>query len=299
VTYLHPLAYLLGIEGVTLLRSFAGDFDREFVEARLAEIRRLVNDETLIAAGIPIGTVGTVDGYEVWAKTYDEPGNGAFPLEEPYVRRIIDSLPTGCVVDAACGTGRHTEYLAAQGHHVIGVDSSPDMLTHARNRVPAADFRLGRLDQLPLADNEADAIICTLALTHVADLHPVMAEFARILRPGGDLIISDMHERIVLHGSVPKMEMPDGSRARITTHRHLTGDYLRAALPVGLQVRSCEEPRPGKDSVMPAATAMTPDFQPGDWHDWPWNLSELIPQAAWAAHADIPHMVIWHFQLTA
>ncbi|GIH04612.1 hypothetical protein Rhe02_26790 [Rhizocola hellebori] len=298
MTYLHPLAYLLGVEGVALLRSFGGEFDRDFVHARLAEIRRLVNDETLVAAGIPIGTVDTVDGYQVWAKTYDEPGNGAFPVEEPYVRRIVDSLPQGCFVDAACGTGRHTEYLAAQGHRVIGVDSSPDMLAHARAKVPSAEFRFGQLDKLPLADNEADAIVCALALTHVADLRPVMAEFARALRPGGHLIISDMHESIVLRGSIPKVELPDGTRARIATHRHLTGDYLRAALPVGLQVRSCEEPRPGLDSTMPPATPLGPDLTPGEWQDWPWNLSGFIPQASWAANADRPATVIWHFQLS-
>lgn len=39
VIYQHPLAYLLGLEGVALLRTFAGDFDREFGEARIAEIR--------------------------------------------------------------------------------------------------------------------------------------------------------------------------------------------------------------------------------------------------------------------
>ena len=40
--YQHPLAYLLGIEGVALLRAWAGDHDREFVHARLADVRRLL-----------------------------------------------------------------------------------------------------------------------------------------------------------------------------------------------------------------------------------------------------------------
>jgi hypothetical protein len=47
VIYQHPLAYLLGLEGIALLRGWAGDYDKEFVEARLAEVRRLLDDESL------------------------------------------------------------------------------------------------------------------------------------------------------------------------------------------------------------------------------------------------------------
>ena len=44
VIYQHPLAYLLGIEGLALLRAWAGDYDEAFVTARLAEVRRLLDD---------------------------------------------------------------------------------------------------------------------------------------------------------------------------------------------------------------------------------------------------------------
>jgi SAM-dependent methyltransferase len=64
------------------------------------------------------------------------------------------------------------------------------MLARARTRVPQADFRPGDLQDLPLADDSADIIVCGLALNHVPALQPVMAEFARVLRPGGHLVIS-------------------------------------------------------------------------------------------------------------
>jgi 2-polyprenyl-3-methyl-5-hydroxy-6-metoxy-1,4-benzoquinol methylase len=133
VTYRHPLAFLLGLEGVALLRAFAGDgFDREFVEARIGETRSLLDRATpLVGEGGEVGQVNTVDGYRAWSATYDEPGNPLIDVEEPIVRHIIDGLPTGSALDAACGTGRHAEYLAARGHRVIGVDSSPDMLALA------------------------------------------------------------------------------------------------------------------------------------------------------------------------
>jgi SAM-dependent methyltransferase len=44
-------------------------------------------------------------------------------IEQPIVREILDGLPLGVAIDAACGTGRHTAYLASLGHTVIGVDN--------------------------------------------------------------------------------------------------------------------------------------------------------------------------------
>ena len=113
------------------------------------------------------------------------------------VASSLASREPGVALDAACGTGRFAEFLAKRGHRVIGVDSSPDMLAHARRRVPDAEFRLAELDRLPLPDDSVDVIVCALALVHVPRLHPVLAEFARVLRPGGDLVISDIHHELV------------------------------------------------------------------------------------------------------
>jgi hypothetical protein len=76
MAYQHPLAYTLGLEGVALLRAFAGDYDRAFVEARIAEVRRLLDSPAMRGDGITAAPVDTVAGYRVWSRTYDEPGNG-------------------------------------------------------------------------------------------------------------------------------------------------------------------------------------------------------------------------------
>ena len=51
VFYQHPLAYLLGVEGIALLRAFAGDYDRDFTEARLSEVRMLLDSAGQLGAG--------------------------------------------------------------------------------------------------------------------------------------------------------------------------------------------------------------------------------------------------------
>ncbi|HEX6359883.1 class I SAM-dependent methyltransferase [Actinophytocola sp.] len=288
--YQHPLAYLLGIEGIGLLRAFRGEFDREFVAARLAEVRTLLDDESLVHAGVEVDRVGTVDGYRMWSATYDDPGNAAFDIDMPMVKDILDELPTGAALDAACGTGRLTRELADRGHQVIGVDSSPDMLVLARERVPDGEFLAGDLRALPVPDDHVDLVVCGLALSHVPELGPVMAEFARVLRPGGHLVITDMHPESLLRGAVPAVRDQDGRPGRLVSHRHLVGDYLRAALAAGLVPRRCEEP------VSAGAPGDAAD-EPGPWELWPWSLAALVPEAAHAANAGVPVMMIWDFQL--
>ena len=87
---------------------------------------------------------------------------------------------------------------------------------------------------------------------------------------------------------------PAGEPRIAPSHRHQLGDYLRAALRHGLQVKRCEEPR--------AVTANEPPAEPateiGDWQDWPFSLMDYLPSAQRAAGGR-PHLVIWHFQLPA
>ena len=165
---------------------------------------------------------------------------------------------------------------------MVGVDSSPDMLAVARRAVPDAEFREGDLLDLPLPDDDVDVAVCALALAHLPDLAPAMAELARVLRPGGHLVVSDMHPESVLRSSVPSVRDDEGRPGRLPAYRHLVGDYLRAALPAGLRVLRCEEPCP------PAPPDTAPADGPGPWDVWPWSLAAMVPGAARAATTACP-----------
>ena len=288
MTYEHPLAYVLGLEGLALLRAFRGEADREFIEARLAEMRRLLDEPTL-QHGVSVDELDTVTGYRAWAGTYDDPDNAVFGIEEPVMHHLLDRLPVGHALDAACGTGRHSHYLAQRGHHVVGVDSSAEMLAQARSRVPGVEYRLGDLERLPVPDAAVDVAVCALALTHLPAVDGPIAELARVLRPGGHLIISDVHHEMVLRGSIPPVEI-DGRPGRLPAYRHQASDYLRPALRHGLRLRGCEEPR------LPLTKKAELRADPGPWQLWPWSLAALAPDAATTANTDTPAVVIWHFQ---
>jgi SAM-dependent methyltransferase len=208
----------------------------------------------------------------------------------------VDGLPRGTALDAACGTGRHAALLASLGHRVIGVDVSPDMLARARARVPDGDFREGDLHHLPLPDDHVDVVVCAFALTCVPDLAPVFAEFARVLRPGGHLVVSDVSGLFADGIRAPLARAgSDGGQAFLPQRRFLASDYLSAAIPLGLQVRRCEEPRTRLPAIEPDSRPPAGEA-PSDALPGVATLDRWCPAAVAAAHRDVPVLVVWHFQ---
>jgi len=297
----HPLGYLLGLEGIALLRAFAGEYDEDFTLARLAETRRLLDMADQLGPGARAAPIATQLGYQGWAPCYDSPGNQLIDIEQPVVHQVVAGLPVGVALDAACGTGRHAAYLSELGHQVIGVDSSPEMLTVAREKLPDATFHQADLYELPVADRAVDVVVCALALTHVPDLGRVLAEFARVLRAGGHLVISD--SRGVIDGVGLPMPTPaaDGLRVYMPVWQRRASDYLAAALPLGFEVRRCEEPRRPSPLVRPDGGSVTdsgppPEHDPDEAPDI-WALHAYATEATNATYRDLPAAIIWHFQL--
>jgi ubiquinone/menaquinone biosynthesis C-methylase UbiE len=301
VIYQHPLAYLLGLEGIALLHAFAGAYDKEFTEARLREIHELLGSRDELGDGVEARPWNTREGYDQWAPFYDQPGNQLLELEQPIVREILDGLPVGVALDAACGTGRHSSYLASLGHRVIGVDSSPEMLARAREKMPEGEFHEADLYDIPLADDSVDLVVCAIALSHVPDLDRALTELVRVLRPDGHLVASDSRGVIGDIGLPLVRTAPDGQFRYIPVYARLASDYLAAALPLGLQVRRCEEPRRPSPIVLEDGTdphqGEPPPPPAPDEPPYIWSLHPLATAAANAAYRGTPIAIVWHFQL--
>jgi ArsR family transcriptional regulator len=96
------------------------------------------------------------------------------------------------VADLGCGTGALAADLAPRVRSVVAVDQSAAMLRAARKRLAGlSNVRIeeGRLESLPLADASCDAAIAALVLAYLQDPDPALQEAARILRPGGRLVV--------------------------------------------------------------------------------------------------------------
>lgn len=142
--------------------------------------------------------------FDLEAARYDEAYDGSGPdAHALHVRmstalRLLDAGP-GDVLDIGMGPGRLCEQLAARGWTVSGIDPSFEMVARARARTPGAAARMwqGRAEALGLADASVDAVVGTGVLEYAADLPVVLAETARVLRPGGRAVLSIPNPRAV------------------------------------------------------------------------------------------------------
>ncbi|MEW2068861.1 class I SAM-dependent methyltransferase [Streptomyces sp. NPDC007346] len=275
---------VLGIEGLALLRH-AVDGDDAFLGERVAEIRRFAAEEPGVEKLLPDGgaAVSELDataGYAAWSTVYDSLPSSYIEVEEPIVASILDGVAPGSVLDAACGTGRHARVLAGRGHRVIGVDQSPEMLVKARVNAPEAEFRVGSLEALPLADDSVDLAVCALAMTHLPELAPGVLELARVVRPGGRIVVTDMHPFVIALQGQCLFVAGSEELAFVRNHVHLPGRYLEAFGQAGLRVRACHEP------------LFNGRLAPGGYE-------EYIADAARAAWHGLPIVIVWDLEVLA
>jgi ubiquinone/menaquinone biosynthesis C-methylase UbiE len=182
--------------------------------------------------------------YEVWSKTYDASPNPLIPVEEMAVRSLLRTLDFQDVLDAATGTGRHAIYLAGQGGHVTAVDVSEGMLNEARRKAQqqqlSIDFRREDMTVLPFPDETFDLVLCALALCHIADLAISCQELVRVLRRGGNLIISDLHPYHQANlGPAYREELVAGHELFFPQCHAQIDDYLDALRQTGATVVAC------------------------------------------------------------
>lgn len=134
------------------------------------------------------------DGYDRLATRYaDELGDelDGKPLDRWLLDTVAREAP-GELLDVGCGPGHVSAYLAARGATVRGLDLSPQMIAVARARVPAARFAVGDLRALPDADRSLGGVVAMYALCHLPGpaLAPSIAELARVVAPGGLLLVA-------------------------------------------------------------------------------------------------------------
>jgi SAM-dependent methyltransferase len=115
----------------------------------------------------------------------------------PITGRVHDDLldavgagPGTRLLDVACGPGAATAAAARRGADAVGVDLSAAMVELASRSKPDLTFQVAPAEALPFADGSFDAVVAGFLVHHISDLEPVLAEFRRVLAPGGRVALT-------------------------------------------------------------------------------------------------------------
>lgn len=182
-----------------------------------------------------------MQAYARWAPRYPAcPHNLLMTLEQAAVLALLPAQ-IDSAADLACGTGRYARLLHDRhARGVLALDASPDMLQQAAG-APARLVR-GDLRAIPLASASFDVAVCGLAIGDVPDLTLVVAEFARVLRPGGCVVYSDLHPRGARAGWARTFEDAAGDGWTVRQHIHDLSDHAHACRSAGLVIDAVGEP---------------------------------------------------------
>lgn len=129
------------------------------------------------------------------------------------VLKALAPRPGQVVLDIAAGTGTSSEPFEAAGAHVVPADFSLGMLREGKKRRADMAFTAADATKLPFADASFDAVTMSFGLRNVVDVDGALAEYARVTKPGGTLLICEF------------------SQPTNGAFRKIYGEYLMQALP--------------------------------------------------------------------
>jgi ubiquinone/menaquinone biosynthesis C-methylase UbiE len=189
--------------------------------------------------------------YDVWADTYDEDPNRTRELAGEVLRGREVGIAGRKVIEIGCGTGLNTLWLCEHAETVLALDISAGMLRQARAHVQRPNVRFLQHDvrcNWPSADASADAVVGMLVLEHVERLEPVFAQAARVLRPGGELFVCELHPTRQILGRRAEFTNPrTGQREQVAAFLHDVSEYVNGGLRAGFRLLELREWRDTED----------------------------------------------------
>ncbi len=184
---------------------------------------------------------------------------------DPVMIERAGTGPERRALDVGCGEGRFCRLLAREGIEATGIDPTEALVEAARRRDPQGRYFVGRAESLPFPDGAFDLVVSYLSLVDIEGLSEAAAEMARVLVPGGKLLVANLAG----HNSAGRWLKDDGGRAVgyliddyleerpfrqswdgidvVNWHRPLS-TYMRVFLRNGLRLSYFDEPKPRGNS---------------------------------------------------
>jgi len=128
-----------------------------------------------------------------WIRWAREPAHDSYWRfhRDPFLGLVPS--PGRLTLDVGCGEGRVSRDLRQLGHRVIGVDVSESMVAAARAADPDGEYAVGNAAALPFPDGHADLVVAFMSLMDVDEMRGAVRETARVLEPGGRLVLAVVH----------------------------------------------------------------------------------------------------------
>jgi SAM-dependent methyltransferase len=146
------------------------------------------------------------------------------------VLRAVGPCRGRMILDAGCGEGYLSRLMARRGALIVGVDRSAGLIRAAAGdgpgRAGGPRFVLGDIRSLPFGSGRFDGVVCNHSLNEMRDPKPALAECARVLRPGGRLVV------LMLHPCFYGGRDPSGQRVDLDSDRYFSVRRLRQRFSV-------------------------------------------------------------------
>ncbi len=193
-------------------------------------------------------------------------------------------------LDIGCGEGRFCRMLRAEGIATMGIDPTARLLDAARARDPEGDYREGRAERLEFPAGAVDLVVSYLTLIDIADHQAAIAEMARVLEPGGVLLIANLNGFVTTNAlgreGAAWHRDPSGRPLYVALDRYLEERpetvawsgirienwhrpmeaYLQALIAAGLRLTHFAEPAPiGGPEDWAGRAARVPFFHVMEW----------------------------------
>lgn len=179
---------------------------------------------------------------------------------DPVMMARVTDRRYGRALDVGCGEGRFCRMMRQCGIAPIGIDPTGPLIDEARRRDPTGDYRVGVAERLDFADGAFDLVVSYLSLIDIPDIAAGIREMARVLAPGGVLLIANLASfktamdippdatqwrgpiRVIRGYLQERSGWAAWRGIRVRNHHRPLSRYMELLLGAGLELRSFAEP---------------------------------------------------------